>query len=326
MKKIITLLLIALSNLCFAQSNVIEIDYSIDFFDPFSGDKNQTVYGEKIDWEFNVKFDSTTVKIWRKFMDDFYEERIINKPKEEVLLLKCEAENKYTFYTSTSSMLGMDMSSNYGDTTITITDEHKEILGYDCYKILMDFGGQANAELWVTDEIKAGVIVPETPMTLDKIALEYRFDNQTYVSEFKATHVKRVVETINDTSIPDDYFLNVPISVFDIDNVFEADSSEFDFVQYPNYSKGKAQLHEDIRELCSLTKKSEDLLVAFEMAFIQFKVKKDGSLTDIRIDGIRNKKEAAKVMKLLTNSIFIPAMVKGQKVNSSVLFTVSLNN
>jgi hypothetical protein len=324
MKKIIAILLLGLSNIAFCQSDVIEIEYDVDLTDPLTGLKNSNPY-MKIDWQFNVKFDSANVKIWRKFNDDFYETRIINKNNKEVLLLKSESKNKYTFYSSTSTMLNMDMSSNYGDTSITITDEHKNILGYDCYKVEMDFGGQANAILWVTDSLKTGIILPETPLTMEVTALEYRLEDPSQISEFKAKSVKHITETINNTSIPDEYLLIVPVSVFDLNDQIVDDLSEFDFVQYPKYPNGKAQLHFDIRKLCSLTKKNKDDLFDFNMAFISFTVKKDGTLDNIRIEGISDEKQKQKVLKFLSMSTFIPGNVKGENVNSSVQFSVSLN-
>lgn len=324
MKKIITILLLGLSNIAFCQSDVIEIEYDVDLTDPLTGIKNSNPY-MKIDWQFNVKFDTANVKIWRKFTDDFYETRIINKNNKEVLLLKSEAKNKYTFYSSTSAMLNMDMSSNYGDTSITITDEHKNILGYDCYKVEMDFGGQANAILWVTDSLKTGIILPETPLTMEVTALEYRLENPTQISEFKAKSVKHVTETINNTSIPDEYLLIVPVSVFDLNDQLVDDLSEFDFVQYPKYPNGKTQLHFDFRKLCSLTKKNKDDLFDFNMAFISFTVTKDGTLDNIRIEGISDEKEMHKVLKFMSMSTFIPGNLKGENVNSFVQFSVSLN-
>ena len=324
MKKIITILLLGLSNIAFCQSEVIEIEYEVDLTDPLTGLKNSNPYME-IDWQFNVKFDSANVKIWRKFADDFYETRIINKNNKEVLLLKSESKNKYTFYVSKSTMLNMDMSSNYGDTSITITDEHKNILGYDCYKVEMDFGGQANAILWVTDSLKTGIILPETPLTMEVTALEYRLEDPSQISEFKAKSVKHITETINNTSIPDEYLLIVPVSVFNLNDQIVDDLSEFDFVQYPKYPNGKTQLHFDIRKLCSLTKKNKDDLFDFNMAFISFTVKKDGVLDNIRIEGISDEKEMQKVLKFLSMSTFIPGNVKGENVNSSVQFSVSLN-
>lgn len=324
MKKIVAILLLGLSNLVFCQSPVIEIEYDVDLTDPFTGLKNSNPY-MKIDWQFNVKYDSANVKIWRKFSDDYYEERIIDKNKEEVLLLKSEAKNKYTFYTSPNTMLNMDMSSNYGDTSIIITGERKNILGYDCYKVVMDFGGQASAILWVTDSLKTGIILPETPLTMEVTALEYRFEGPTRISEFKAKYVNRITEIINSTSIPDEYLLIVPVSRFDLNDQTEDELSVFDFVQYPEYPQGTAQLHFDIRALCSLSKKNKDDLFDFNMAFISFTVKKDGALDNIRVEGISNEKEMQKVLKFLSMSTFTPGMIKGEMVNSSVQFSVSLN-
>lgn len=325
MKKIITILLLVLSNIAFCQSEVIEIEYEVNLTDPLTGLKKIHPYMD-IDWQFNVKFDSSNVKIWRKFTDDFYETRIINKNNKEVLLLKSESKNKYTFYVSTSTMLNMDMSSNYGDTSIIITDEHKDILGYDCYKVEMDFGGQANALLWVTDSLTPGVIIPETPLSMEAAALEYRFESPTQISEFKAKDVAHKSETIDNTSIPDEYLLIVPVSVFELNNETENDSGEFDFVQYPKYPNGKAQLHLNIRKLCSLHKKNKnDDLLDFNVAFISFTVKKDGTLENIHIQGVKNENEMDDIMKFLSKSIFTPGIVKGEKVNSAVKFSVSLD-
>src|SRR5690554_6136274 len=116
MKIIIIILLLWFSNITFSQSEVIEIEYDVDLTDPLTGLKESNPY-MGIDWQFNVKFDSANVKIWRKFTDDSYETRIINKNNNTVLLLKSEFKNKYSFYASTSTILNMDMSSNYGDTT-----------------------------------------------------------------------------------------------------------------------------------------------------------------------------------------------------------------
>ncbi len=324
MKKIITIFIFGLSNLVLSQSEVIEIEYEIELTDPFTGSKS-SISDMEVDWQFNVKYDSENVRIWRKFADEFYEERIIAKNKDEVLLLKSEAENKYAFYTSTCEMLIMDRSSNYGDTSILITSERKNVLGYDCYKVIMDFGGQAKATLWLTDSLKIGSVLPATPLSMEVVALEYRLEEPSLISEFKAKYVKRITDTINNTSIPDPYLLIVPVSVFDLTDSSEDDLSQFDFVQYPKYPNGKVQLHSDIRALCSLSKMNEDDLFDYNMAFISFTVKKDGALENIQIKGMSNRTEMQKVLNFLSMSTFTPGIVKGEAVNSSVHFSVSLN-
>lgn len=324
MKSIISLIIVSLLNFSFSQSEITVIDYQIEIIDSLTGLKYHNPF-IKMNPQFTVKYDSNTVKIWRKHSEGSFEQRIIDKNKNEVLYLASDAGQKHVSYVSTSDILNIDMSHNYGDTVIKTTNEHKNILGYDCYKIEMNLGNQASAILWVTNEIKTGIIIPETPMSLEYIALEYVFSDPSLIYEFKAKSVKKITENISDTSIPDDYSLTTPVSEFDVSDDLIEVSNDFEFVHYPKYEKGKGQLHQNIRDLCSLFPKDEEDPLNFNVAFIKFNVNKDGSVTNILVEGINNKKEKENIIQFLTESLFIPGEIKSEKVNASVTLMVSLD-
>ena len=324
MKGLLPILLITLSTFSIGQTNGKVIEYEVELTDPMTGLVNQSPYWD-YDLQFYVKYDSVNVVIWKKHSEHIFEKRIINKVKDEVLLLASEGKNKYTFYYTIATMKSYDRMTLYGDTIIKITDERKEILGYECKKIEMSFGKQASATLWVTDSLNTGLVVPNTPLTYKSVALEYIFETPSDIYKYTATEIKDINESIDDTSIPNEYLLVVPHDKFNLDRSPNKDKKRFEFVKYPKYSKGKEKLHEEIRSICTLTKTTGNDEFNFNVAYISLTINKDSTIENIKVEGISDEKEVEEIISFLSKTTFIPAEVKGEKVNSSIQFSVNLN-
>lgn len=306
-----------------AQINIKSIDYEVELIDPLTGVKPE-IPGVGIDWEFEVFFNDSIVGLKRKFALNYSERRIINKNQNEVLYMLGSSQDSTFFFTTISKMLDMDMSSNYGETIISVTKERKNILGFDCNKIEMNFGEQAKAVLWVTEKIFSRVIIPETPFASKYVALECIFEDPGLTVVYKAKKIEETVISKEWYSILKGYKLIVPVSEFDVSGLFPRDGQDFSFVHYPSYPKGKEQFHEDIRSLCKLKPKVDDPIGEFYDVYINFTVNTDGTLSRIKISGIDDN-EYEKVQKMLLNTKLNPANVKGEKVMSNVTVSVNLN-
>lgn len=323
MKRITLIVLLLVTFSLQSQISVKYIEYEIELIDPLTGGKPYSP-GANIDWKFEVFFNDSILSMQRQFSSKSSEKRVINRNQNEVLYMLHSNKDNSFFFTTIPEMLNMDMSSNYGDTVIKTTREKKNILGFDCNRIEMNFGDQATAIFWVTESLSAGTIIPGTPLSSKYIALEYEFEDPNLKVIYKAKRIEDVVISKEYYSILEEYKLIVPVSEFDVSGLFPKESSEFSFIHYPMYQKGLKQFHEDIRALCKLEPKVKDPIGNFHDAYISFTVNKDGTLGDIKISGIDDQ-EIVKVREMLGSLKFIPADVKGGKVASDVTITVNLN-
>lgn len=306
----------------FGQSNSVSITYEVNMLDPETGEVS--FLGQSIEHSFEIRYDSKVVFVYNQFNKNYLEQRFINKTDNEVMYMVSNKNDSSVFFMDIETMEQMDMSSHFSDTVITITNDYKEILGFNCNKIIYNFGDQATTELWVTKSLSSGVILPGSPLSTEYIALECKIQEPGVITVYKAKTVETISDTIIFPEIPEGYKLLVPVSKFDVSGVFEDEESDFAFVRYPSYPKGKKILHDEILSRCPRNLKTQSLLSEMSFANITFTITSDGTLSDIKISGI-DKIASEKVTEYLNTLIFEPGSVKGEKVSSFVTLIVNLN-
>ncbi len=283
-------------------------------------------------WEFKVLFDEDNAVIKEKYVRGAGRKYIYDKKTNEILGLYDDVDifgtdkSQYIIYNTPEELINHALSSNYGDTTITKTQEFKNILGYKCQKSIITHGNQVTVEVWLTDKIKPGIIFPWTPLTFDKVALEYE------LKILGKTNRKYVIKSISDEPInssefehivPDDYYLVVPLSQFSIDSIWSESFKEntFQSFSYPYYGNGRESTIEYFKsELKKYIDKTENKSIK-----IDFYINRDGSLSDIEVSINYSKKdkqsqEIKKIVESMPN--WTPAKVRGKPVKSKVGITI----
>lgn len=325
--KIITLLLTSiLLTSCNGQVSTVK-DPTVDLKE---GKLTYSIYGEGTtsSWELEILFDQDNAVIKEKYARGAGRKYIYDKSSNEILGLIDDAaflgikKDSYFIYYTPEELVRQALSSNYGDTTIKVTKEFKDILGYKCQKSIIKHGDQVTVEVWLTDKIKPGIIYPWTPLTFDKIALEYE------IKILGTTDRKYKIKSISDEKIdkiefehnvPDPYYLVIPVSVFSKDSLWSKDYEEntFKSFAFPHFEDGRQTTIEFLRNgLYKIIPKDTKTNIS-----IDFFVNKDGTVSDIeikvnyrtddkRIDEIKN--------FIHTMKTWTPAKVKGQAVKSKV--------
>lgn len=284
--------------------------------------------GTTSSWELEILFDQDNAVIKEKYARGAGRKYIYDKKSNEILELIDDAsslginKNNYFIYYMPEELVRQALSSNYGDTTISVTQEFKDILGYKCQKSIIKHGDQVTVEVWLTDKIKPGIIYPWTPLTFDKIALEYE------IKILGTTDRKYEVKSILDEKIdkkefehivPDPYYLVIPASVFSIDSMWskEYQESTFKSFSYPYFKDGRQTTLEFVKDgLYKIVPKNVETNIS-----IDFFVNKDGTISDIeiRINYHTDDKRIEEVKKFIqTMKTWTPAKVKGQSVKSKV--------
>jgi hypothetical protein len=284
--------------------------------------------GTTSSWGLEILFDQDNAVIKEKFAHGAGRKYIYNKKSNEILGLIDDAsslgikKDKYFFYYTPEELVSQALSSNYGDTTISVTQEFKDILGYKCQKSIIKHGDQVTVEVWLTDKIKPGLIYPWTPMTFDKIALEYE------MKILGTTDIKYTIESISEEQIdkkefeqkvPDEYYLVIPAYVFSIDTIWAKEyiENKFQSFSYPYFKDGREstiQLFKD--NLYKIVSKENETNIN-----VDFFVNKDGTFSDIEvsINYKTDDKRIEEVRKFIqTMKNWTPAKVKGQSVKSKV--------
>lgn len=279
-------------------------------------------------WEMTVQFDSGNAVITEKFARGAGRKFICDKRRDEILCLYDDAESlgiskaSYFLYATQEQLIRQAMSSHYGDTTISVTQEFKDILGYKCQKYIIRHGDQVTVEVWLTDLIEVGVIYPWTPLTFSKVALEYE------LKILGATERHYKIESISQApidkkefehTVPDEYSLIIPICTFSIDtgrsnncvdNVFQS-------LSYPSLGGGRQETINFLSEMLhSIIPASRD-----ERVDIEFVVGKDGRVSDIdvSINFSNSDKRVPEITSLIRNiKGWIPAKVRGKAVKARV--------
>jgi hypothetical protein len=284
--------------------------------------------GTTSSWELEILFVQDNALVKETYARGAVRKYIYDKKSNEILGLIDDAslfginKDNYFIYYTPEELVRQSLSSNYGDTTITVTQEFKDILGYKCQKSIIKHGDQVTVDVWLTDKIKPGIIYPWTPLTFDKIALEYE------IKILGTTDRKYKVKSISDEKIdkkefehivPDPYYLVIPFSVFSIDSMWSKNYQEntFKSFSYPYFKDGRQTTLDFVKDgLYKIVPKDKDTDIS-----IDFFVNKDGTISDIeiRINHNTEDKRVEDVKKFIqTMKTWTPAKVKGQSVRSKV--------
>lgn len=284
--------------------------------------------GTTSSWELEVLFDQSNAVIKEKYARGAGRKYIYDKRSNEILGLIDDAssiginKDNYFIYYTPEELVRQALSSNYGDTTISVTKEFKDILGYKCQKSIIKHGDQVVVEVWSADKIKPGIIYPWTPLTFDKIALEYE------IKILGTTDRKYKIKSISDEKIdkkefehvvPEPYYLVIPASVFSVDSMWTKEYQEntFKSFSYPQFKEGRQATLEFIKDgIYKIVPKDAETIIS-----IDFFVNKDGTVGDIKIsiNYHTDDKRIEDVKKFIqTMKTWTPAKVKGQSVKSKL--------
>ncbi len=293
------------------------------------GKLTYSVSGETAsNWELEILFNQENAVIKEKYARGAGRKYIYDKKTNEILGLYDDVaifgsgKDHYIIYYTPEELINTALSSNYGDTTITHTQEFKEILGYKCQKSIIAHGNQVTVEVWLTDKIRPGIIYPWTPLTFDKVALEYE------LKILGKTDRKYVIKSISDEPVessefehvvPDDYYLIVPLSQLSPDSMWSKsfEKNAFQSFSYPYYGNGRESTIEYLKnELKTYTNIGENKSIS-----IDFYVNKSGTLSDIEVSINYSKKDKqSPEIKRIIESMpkWTPAKVKGKPIKSKV--------
>lgn len=284
--------------------------------------------GTTSSWELEILFDQNNAVIKEKYARGAAKKYIYDKLSNEILGLIDDAsslrinKDSYFIYYTPEELISQELSSNYGNTTITVTKEFKDILGYKCQKSIIKHGDQVTVVVWLTDKIKLGIIYPWTPLTFDKIALEYE------IKILGKTDRKYIVKSISDEkidkkefehSVPENYYLVLPASVFSIDSMWsnEYKVNAFKSLDYSYFKANRLETLEFLKNgLYKIVPKNKETNIT-----ITFFINKDGTISDIEININYNTddKRIEEVKKFIQSmKIWTPAKVKEQSVKSKV--------
>ena len=279
-------------------------------------------------WKFEVLFDQDNAVITEKYAFGAGNKYIYDKKSEEILGLIDGSlffgiwKNYYFIYYTPEEFIKEGLSSSYGDTTIIETQEYKDILNYKCQKFIIKHGNQVEVEVWLTDKINVKTIYPFTPLTFDKVALEYE------LKILGKTDIKYKIKSISDDKIdkkefghivPDPYYLVIPNSVFAIDSLWakEYEENTFQSFTYPYYGNNR-------EETIEIVKNGLDKIIPTNgknNISVDFFVNKDGTISELEIT-INYGEEDKRIAKIKTffesMKNWTPAKVKGRPVKSQV--------
>jgi hypothetical protein len=325
--KIITFLLTSiLLTSCNGQVSTVK-DPSVDINE---GKLTYSISGEGTtsSWELEILFDQDNAVIKEKFARGAGRKYIYDKKSKEILGLIDDAsslginKDSYFIYYTPEELVRQTLSSNYGDTAIKVTQEFKNILGFKCQKSIIKHGDQVIVEVWLTDKIKPGIIYPWTPLTFDKIALEYEIKILGTIDrkyKIKSISDEKIDKKEFEHIVPDPYYLVIPAYVFSIDSMWTKDYEEnkFQSFTYPYFKDGRESTIQFVKEgLYKIVPKDKDTNIS-----IDFFVNKDGTISDIevRINYQTDDKRIEEVEKFIQSmKIWTPAKVKGKSVKSKV--------
>ena len=287
--------------------------------------------GTSSSWELEILFNQNNAVIQERYAFGSGKKFIYDKKENEILGLIDDplffgiVKDRYIIYYTQQQLITESLSTTYGDTTIVETKEFKDILGYNCQKSIIKYGDQVVVEVWLTDKIKPGITYPWTPLTLDKIALEYemkilgRTDRKYSIKSISCKKIDRIeFEHI----VPEQYYLVVPASVFSTNILWskQYEKNTFHSFTYPYYKAGRQSTIQYIQSQIGriVTENSADIS-------IEFLVNKDGRISDIKVlmDHKAEDNRIEDIVKFIKSmKPWTPAMVRGNPVKSKVLVFV----
>lgn len=326
MKLFICLFLSLFFDTCFGQiSKVINPNMNLS--------EGRLVYsisgeGTSSDWEFEILFNQNNTVIKEKYSQGAGRKFVYDKKNTEILGLIDDAssivskKDNYIIYYTPEELIMLALSSNYGDTSVFETQEFKEILGFKCQKTIINHGDQAVIEVWLTDKIKPGIIYPWTPLTFDKVALEYELKILGDIErkyQIKSISNEQIDESEFKHIVPDLYYLVVPVSIYSLKDIWTENYEEntFQSFSYPYFKDGRESTIQFVKdELSKIIKIKDETDIS-----IEFLVNKDGTLSeiDVSINYDNKDKRVEKIIKLIESmKLWTPAKVKGEPVKSRV--------
>lgn len=279
------------------------------------------VKGQTFDFQFNEE----NLRINKK--SDFGSEQnyIFDKTSNEILSLVKHVNpssrvisDQYFLYLRPEELI--HQGASYGDTIKTVTDETKIILGYECRKVILELGKQVTVEYWFTDKIKPGIVIKETPLIEEGVALMYELKIFN-ITQLKY-EIKSIVEEVQNPKIfehvvPDGYALVIPFSQFSLDSMW-ASSNEpntFTSFEYPNFNGGRDSLKSYLNKHLMPIMPYD----VYEDLTVSFVVEKNGELSNVIVNygyEFEYKGQVEKIIKEMP--MWIPAKVKGIPVLSDV--------
>jgi hypothetical protein len=284
--------------------------------------------GTTSSWELEILYNQNNAVITEKYACGAGKKYIFDKKSNEILGLIDDAsslgfnKDSYFIYYTPEQLIQQALSSNYGDTTITVTQDFKDILGYKCQKLFIKHGNQVTVEVWLTDKIKPGIIYPWTPLTFDKLALEYEIKILGTIDrkyKIKSISDEKMDQKEFEQIVPDTYYLVIPASVFSIDSIWSEKFEEntFKSFTYPYYKDDRQTTIQFLKDrLYKIVSKDKETDIG-----IDFFVNKDGTIGDIEIK-INNHSDDKRIEQIKqfiqTMENWTPAKVKGQPVKSEV--------
>jgi Domain of unknown function (DUF4412) len=325
--RIIIILCMAIMLTCCAEQVAIVKDTSIDLTE---GRLVYSISGEGTtsSWELEILFNEENAVIREQFARGAANKYIYDKKSNEIMGLIDEVvflgikKGSYIIYYTPERLIQVELSSHYGDTLITKTQNFKDIMGYKCQKSIIKHGEQATVEVWTTDKIKSGIIYPWTPLTYESIALEYEFKINGRIDR------RYIIKSISDKKIDpsefehialEKYHLIVPASVYSIRSNWAKDFQEnpYNSFTYPFYDTGRQSTIDFIYAgLSNIIQLNEEIDINIKII-----VNDEGSVDDVDVSiNYSRRDERIEAIEMFIRSMnkWTPAKVKGKPVRSEV--------
>ncbi len=167
----------------------------------------------------------------------------------------------------------------------------------------------------MSDEIDCGVIIPETPLCLSKVALKYMYIG--YGGTIYNASVVTNLKTPISMDLVKGYKLIVPGDIFAPDDG-KLGKSTIDYVSYPKYFTGDQDLQHDFIKYYSW-KTNKLGLFDYNYAQTTFEIDEKGIVNNIsfqdEFDKV-NETNKLKVIEFLKQARFEPGKVRGKFVTS----------
>lgn len=301
----------------FGQLTSGHIVYDVQIIE--EGDKSTKTFEKTEGWEFEVDFQPGFCRMVKVYPEE-KEIRIIDEEQDLVLMLSISPWDSMFYCNTIDERWKKDQRlSVFRDTIIKITYARETKLGYDCQKVEMELDGKAKYILWVTNDIECNAIVPNTPLSYGKIALEYSAE-YGFKKIYKAREVTALTDAIT-TVIPDGFKCSVPIAVFDPYQEMNKPLPKDRFIQYPRYLGKEQDFTEAILEACKW-KKLEYGSEEGRYLRIEFDIDKTGKVFKVHYDQSVSFEDRRKISDFLLNARFEPAQFQTQKVASKVTYPI----
>jgi hypothetical protein len=290
--------------------------YKVTFYDEF-----HKIYRTDLKWEYNVLFNKEKVRVYTNYNDKRIEILNINKGLNQILSMSVLSDSIANFSTI-NDYVKLVSGTTYSDTTIIRTNEKKIIKGFECTKTIYKLGKNVSKTFWTTDKINIGFQMPDSPLSLNDVALEYEFkgyDNTTIVFKLEELLSLESSKEKFETNLLPGYKLLVPNCAFDT-TCTAHNEPEFDFIKYPYYGEGMRDINKYLYKSLSVQtglKACEDK----RNFYITFDLEENGRVSDVQILYLNcTEKVQQELIKHFKKMIWTPASVKLKPVPSQLSF------